>query len=296
MAFLSGFGAVNCPYTYLAYFIWNIKDSNIHQLERQLHLTIEKILNRKQRIALARMELKKKGPNESSGFFGKLVSTVRGRINQGEDINALVTEVQSLEDLSRELFTEINDLKLEKARVLFSQTLQGKVYNLLGYFFSAYCIYKIFMAIINIVFDRRVSMDPVTRGFDIIIKWFNFDMDVDFWSKHLSFILVGIIIASSIRGFLNYLMKLFYEYSSSETSNSIVLFLAQVMGMYFVSSVLMIRMTMPYQYRKIITEVLDISFHFYHRWFDFIFIPSALLTIVFFVVMSKITRMRIHEP
>ncbi len=49
-------------------------------------------------------------------------------------------------------------------------------------------------------------MDPVSRGIEILLKWFNVEMDVPFWSQHISFFLVGIIIASSIRGFLNYLM------------------------------------------------------------------------------------------
>jgi len=48
MAFLSGFGAVNCPYTYLSYFLRNIKDSDIQQLEKQLHLTLEKNFEQKE--------------------------------------------------------------------------------------------------------------------------------------------------------------------------------------------------------------------------------------------------------
>jgi hypothetical protein len=33
------------------------------------------------------------------------------------------------------------------------------------------------------------------------------EIDVPFWSQHISFLFVGIIIAASIRGFLNQLMK-----------------------------------------------------------------------------------------
>ncbi|MEE6526722.1 hypothetical protein FKM82_027516 [Ascaphus truei] len=54
-------------------------------------------------------------------------------------------------------------------------------------------------------------------------------VQVKFWSQHISFILVGIIIVTSIRGLLITLTKFFYAISSSKSSNVIVLLLAQIM-------------------------------------------------------------------
>uniref|UniRef100_A0A8D8ALQ4 Golgi pH regulator n=2 Tax=Culex pipiens TaxID=7175 RepID=A0A8D8ALQ4_CULPI len=82
--------------------------------------------------------------------------------------------------------------------------------------------------------------------------------------------------------------QFFYKISSSKSSNIIVLVLAQIMGMYFCSSVLLMRMNMPAEYRTIITEVLGgLHFNFYHRWFDVIFLVSALTTIVILYLLHK---------
>ena len=76
--------------------------------------------------------------------------------------------------------------------------------------------------------------------------------------------------------------------SSAVTSNSVLLFLAEVMGTYFISVVLLIRMAMPVTYRKAITRVIgDVEFNFFHRWGDFIFVVTAASTIVVFVLVRQ---------
>ena len=46
MAVLSGFGAVNCPYTYMAYFLRGVDRQEMAALERRLMQTVEVIVER----------------------------------------------------------------------------------------------------------------------------------------------------------------------------------------------------------------------------------------------------------
>ncbi|KAF6020515.1 GPR89A [Bugula neritina] len=224
MAVLSGFGAVNCPYTYMSYFV---------------------------RIAMTERE-QLSGSNKP-GFWGYFSNSLS---SNSSTISQIKQDVQATEEVSRQLFLELVDLRNTEDRIRFSKTFKGKYFNFLGYFFSIYCIGKIFMASINIIFDRVGKTDLITRGIEIAVKYFAIQFDVVFWSQQISFWLIGIMVVTSIRGLLITLTKFFYALASTRSSNIIVLALAQLMGMYFVSSVLLMRMNMPLKYRTIITEVL----------------------------------------
>ncbi len=209
-----------------------------------------------------------------------MFSSVTG--SGSENTGILQKEVEALEELSRQLFLEAVDLHNTRQRVHFSKTIQGRYFDFVGHIFSGYCVWKIFISTVNIIFDRVGKVDPVTRGIDITVKYIGLELDVMFWSQQFSFLLIGILIVTSIRGLLITMTKFFNSMASAKSSNVIVLVLAEIMGMYFVSSVLLMRMNMPETYRLIITQVLgDLQFNFYHRWFDLIFLISALSSIGF---------------
>lgn len=128
------------------------------------------------------------------------------------DIGQLRLEISGLEDLARHLFLELHEMKEMQERQRWSKTLQGKWFNFLGLFFSIYCIWKIFISTINIVFDRVGKKDVVTRGIEIAVTWCGIQFDIAFWSQHISFILVGCIVVTSIRGLLITLTKVCLEF------------------------------------------------------------------------------------
>jgi len=61
------------------------------------------------------------------------------------ELSKLQEEISSLEELSRHLFLEIVELRNMQDRVEWSKTWKGIYFNFLGYFFSLYCMWKIFI-------------------------------------------------------------------------------------------------------------------------------------------------------
>lgn len=68
---------------------------------------------------------------------------------------------------------EITELRENQLQIYQSKTIKGKFFNIIGYIFSIYCIYRIFMSSINLIFKRNPKKDPITRLFDIITIFFN---------------------------------------------------------------------------------------------------------------------------
>lgn len=294
MAMLSGFGAVNTPYSYMSYFIRRFKDEELTSLKRKLLQTTESILHKKKRLLLAKRKQTQGGKDNSN--MGGFVRRVFGNALMDEGNSVLKREIEGLEELHRQLVIDYTELEIESERRVFSETWRGIFFNLLGYCLSGYCVYKIFMASINIIFDRHGKTDPVTRGIEILVQHFKLEFDVALWSQYVSFLLVGVIVVTNIRGILIQFMKFFRAIASSVNSNIYIVLLAQLMGMYFISSVLLMRMNLPPEYRHILTEVLgSLQFNFYHRWFDVIFLVSALLSLVFVYFSHQSVKAKASE-
>jgi Abscisic acid G-protein coupled receptor/The Golgi pH Regulator (GPHR) Family N-terminal len=256
-------------------------------------------------VAAAAAKAKQTPPSSPSAMLqagaGRLwrgvVNTVKLRRPPPEDGATLATiahhrqHIEALESFQRELFEELHGMRVEQQRVRDSYTWKGRFFNALGYVLSIYCVYKIVMSAVNILFDRRATVDPISRGLALLTGHVGIAVDTHFWAQNIALVLVGVMMAASIRGFLRKLMHWFHTYSSAGTSDAIVLLMATVMGTYFCSSVLLIRMNLPPNYRAIVTQVIgEISFSFYHRWFDFMFLLASIVTIVYIFVNSTIAR------
>lgn len=309
MAVLSGFGAVNSPYRQLFMFVHKVSPVQLEGMKRQLHYSLELLLDKKR--MLARLESLPSANSSSSSYQSEkiippdnntanipsppisvLSYTVSSilhfgnnsdrQLSRGRGIAELRQEIADMEHITQELFGDVEAMCLEHDRYEASKTLAGRSRNVIGYFFAVFCLSKIAMTLGGILLNRVGHSDPVTSALTLAATHISPAFDMAFWSQQLSFAMVGIMVIGSIRGLLIQFTKIFN--TSTATSNItspsiIVLFLAQLVGMYFVSCMLMMRMSLPPKYRPMITAVLQTTgFYFYKRWFDILFLVSVVVS------------------
>ncbi|KEP65334.1 UNVERIFIED_CONTAM: G protein-coupled receptor 89 isoform 5, putative [Hammondia hammondi] len=225
-----------------------------------------------------------------TGIWARVAAAVRGRTAEKE-CQQLQSEIAALEHLSRELFVGLNDLVQSRAQAIFSKTLLGRLNNLMGWCMTVVCVYRIITAAINVLFDRVSTTDPATRVLEIALYYLNIPLNVAVVSPYLSLLLLGWIIALTIRGFIEKLLAVFRYVSTSVSSNVFALVMSEIMGFYFSACVLLTRVYLPQSYRDAVTEIIapSLDFRVFHLHFDRVFLLSSLTSLGIVMLSHKHT-------
>ena len=109
----------------------------------------------------------------------------------------------------------------------------------------------------------------------------------------MSFVFLGVLIFFKHQGFLLRLMNIFSA-TAAVGHDQMGVLVSWLMGLYLMSTVLLMRMDMPAQYRQIITEAMgaDVRFNIFYRWSDEIFSLSALVSLAVFVAKNEFKTSR----
>lgn len=81
MAILSGFGAVNFPFTNMNYFIHAVTQNDVFVTERKLNQTMDMILAKKKRIAVEKRNRLKHPNTTKNSIWGLITSVTNKSIN-----------------------------------------------------------------------------------------------------------------------------------------------------------------------------------------------------------------------
>jgi hypothetical protein len=88
----------------------------------------------------------------SSRFSSQLSNHIHSSHN---DISLIKQDISTYEEIYSQLYGDLVDLRALQQRIEYSKTLKGKYFHVLGHFFSLYCVWKIIISFINIVFNRE---------------------------------------------------------------------------------------------------------------------------------------------
>ncbi|CAO3701347.1 unnamed protein product [Rhizopus microsporus] len=291
ISILSGFGMANAPLT-----VWyqrHVSEHDYRIAERAYAQTNKMIAEKKMALGRMKQQQERQSSTEqasTSGYIGRFVSSLFGK-GKDQEMELLQTEIEQLEGLAVSMNNDLEELERSRARTKYAKTWKGKVWSLVNMIFAIYCVYRFIVTAVSVVLQRQSSMDPITRTLSMIISHFDgYNIDPTFWSQQLSFWFAGIIVFSSVRSFLKLLSKLLEIFLLKITfsTNNILLLIAQVMGMYFLSSVLMIQLNLPLEYKYLLSSSLQsIELDIYKYWSDTISCIACILSILIICVLRQ---------
>uniref|UniRef100_A0A383VFA0 Abscisic acid G-protein coupled receptor-like domain-containing protein n=1 Tax=Tetradesmus obliquus TaxID=3088 RepID=A0A383VFA0_TETOB len=171
ISILSGYAAVDFPYSYLSLFIRPVEAGEINAMEEQYRQALEVCAEKKKRILLISQEVGRqpaKSARQGAGLFGALSSMIGlGGSSPGsprETLRALNNELATWETLAQALLVELLELKAHHAKALDSRSLLGHLRNGLGYAMSGYCVYRVLTSAKALLFGEDFSSDPVSSA------------------------------------------------------------------------------------------------------------------------------------
>ena len=323
LAVLSGFGAVHFPYEVLSLCARPVGDKESKNLTKRMVQATETAVGRRKQEALIRKELREltgegsggnsgtKLPSDSSAsIFQKLTSFLPvspgkrfgGRTDSNRvemlrlKLSAIEQESKAMDHVLHSLFSETMEARMAKERRAAAATAKGRVNDFVGLCMVATCVWRVVGGIYRLAFHRgEVTMlgnDPVTKTLTQVVS---IPISQETMSQVLSLLFIALLVGASLRNFLRVVFRVFVAIGGvgGGTSTMLVLFVSEILGLYFLSSVLLIRNTLPDKYRGFITQAMgadafgggtsestSADFTFYQNHHESVFLTSAVLTFV----------------
>ncbi|KAJ7819246.1 G protein-coupled receptor 89 [Mycena leptocephala] len=163
-------------------------------------------------------------------------------------------ELKGLEALEYEMARSVDDLRQRRATAKFSLTFRGKLFNVGGRLFAVYCFVRYITCFVNIFFPPEtsssttsypdVATEALTELLGKLSPRIQFD-DVARATRHISLVLVGVIILTSIRLVLRGVTRALRVTSRNLGASLMLLLLAQLMAIYLLSTIVQLRASFP---------------------------------------------------
>lgn len=263
LGLLSGFGAVSNAWGYLPL----VSRSRSVPTEQEI-TTAEHSLQSVRNDLRERRELKERRVNASpakSTWISRVVPNLRG--------DGGSSEIRGLEMLENEMTRNLESLRSRRDEAKYAQTIYGRFVCVMGRVFAVYCVVRIGSSIFNLLFPGRYvvsSLDVAGTGTtqsrtkttdfvaDVLARLLTLAFErtgtmtvsqraeiAASIARQLSLGLVGVIILTSVRRVLIGVTRALRITSKNTGASLMMLFLAQLMGIYLLSTIVQLRNLFP---------------------------------------------------
>ncbi|KZP33174.1 G protein-coupled receptor 89 [Athelia psychrophila] len=246
LGLLSGFGAVSNAWAFFPLFMRHraiTTEGELSTSQQSLARIREDLYSR--RAAMER-ETKSK-PQAESTWYSRVVPTFT--------TSELSQELQGLEALENNMARNVEALQERRDNAKFAGTLKGRVFNWGGQLFAVYCVFRVISSTLNVLIPSRSQ--GASRNYpDLITHLLAYLLslvpaitmsldDVAVISRQISLALVGVIILSSMRMLLRGVTRALRVTSRNLGASLMLLLLAQLMGIYLLSTIVQLRTSFP---------------------------------------------------
>lgn len=345
LAVLSGFTAVNLPYSYLTAFIFPVKEQEVSVLAQKLVSSLEEIRQRKLEllalegadstciptISIGETDESSAGPSSpqrqrfqeprvvnsafnsfsntsspqpSSSYADLTDHTLQPSSPDPRPVLGIPThpDILALEQRTEVLFLKYNDAASAWDDILFARTRPGRLFTALGAIMLVLCLIRVVSAVYNIYshlfLDRRRGgpgngADKLSSHLHRFLVMVGVKVDLRDVYQYATLAFTSVLLGVNFRSALMRMMSVFSLVSNHDAiSSSAAVLVAHLMGTYVISSTVLIRNFLPPDTRELIVDVMGtMEFQFFQRWFDVLFISSAVVGAV--VLAQNAGRRRI---
>lgn len=276
LALLSGFTAVHLPYNYLSSIIHPIKEKEVVALGDKLCTAVDDVLKKKRdllstEVGYATRTTRTGGSQKESGGVG---------------LSGIPAEVVDAERNVSKFFIEYNDAATAWHDIVFARTRLGRLFTTLGAVMLLMCWIRVFAALYNISvhlrgtgMGRKGGALVISGKVHQVLVSAGLKVDVNVVYQYATLAFTSVLMCMNLRAALVRMTSVFAFLAGNDALNSsAAVFIAHLLGTYVISSTVLIRSFLPPGSRVLISDVLGkMEFQYFQRWFDVLFISSALV-------------------
>ncbi|PFH50378.1 hypothetical protein AMATHDRAFT_61214 [Amanita thiersii Skay4041] len=246
LGLLSGFGAISNSWGFIPF----LSSAKPTPTEHQITTAEYSLASIRNDLRERRATAEQQDIQGSESWLSRVGATFRPN-------SEYMQEIRGLEALEYQMARNLESMREFRNAAKFSVTFRGRLYRVFGRLFAVYCIIRTINSLANIILPTRRQASISTTYPDIISELIVYILslfytrqdiqieDIMRISRQLSLVFVGIIILTSIRLVLRGVTRALRVTSRRLGASLMLLILAQLMGIYLLSTLVQMRASFP---------------------------------------------------